>query len=156
MQTISIRLDDNLIAKIEELRGSEHKSDFYRKLIEHALNTFEHKDLRTDDKVIARDCSAFKAKAESLEELIKSKDLTIQTLENKDKVIVNDCALLQAKNESMENLMNSKDLTIKTLENEVGFLIQDHTRISGQLDRLLMPSKEERKEKGKKWFEFWK
>jgi hypothetical protein len=59
---------------------------------------------------------------------------------------------LELKNE----LLKSKDLTIKTLENEVGFLIQDHTRISGQLDRLLMPSQEEQKEKGKKWFEFWK
>jgi hypothetical protein len=121
MQTISIRLDDNLITKIEALRGSEQKSDFYRKLIEHALMTFEHKDLQLDDKVIASDCNAIKAKAESLEVLIKS-----------------------------------KDLTIRTLENEVGFLIQDHTRISGQLERLLMPSQEEQKEKGKKWFEFWK
>jgi predicted transcriptional regulator len=121
MQTISIRLDDNLITKIEELRGSEHKSDFYRKLIEHALNTFEHKEMASDDKEITSDYTAIKAKAESLEELIQS-----------------------------------KDLTIKTLENEVGFLIQDHTRISGQLDRLLMPSKEEQKEKGRKWWEIWK
>lgn len=59
---------------------------------------------------------------------------------------------LELKNE----LLKSKDLTIKTLENEVGFLIADHTRLSGQLDRLLMPSQEEQKEKSKKWFEFWK
>jgi cupin superfamily acireductone dioxygenase involved in methionine salvage len=45
---------------------------------------------------------------------------------------------------------------VKDLQNQNGFLIQDHTRISGQLDRLLMPSQEEQKEKGKKWFEFWK
>jgi glycine cleavage system aminomethyltransferase T len=45
---------------------------------------------------------------------------------------------------------------VKDLQSQNGFLIQDHTRISGQLDRLLMPSQEEQKEKGKKWFEFWK
>lgn len=121
MQTISIRLDDETITKIEELRGSEHKSDFYRHLIEHALNTYAHKDLQVDDKKMTSDCSAIIARAEVLEDLVKS-----------------------------------KDQTIKTLEGQVGFLVQDHTRISGQLDRLLMPSQEEQKEKGKMWFEFWK
>jgi hypothetical protein len=45
---------------------------------------------------------------------------------------------------------------VKDLQNQNGFLIQDHNRISGQLDRLLMPSQEEQKGKDKKWFEFWK
>jgi hypothetical protein len=45
---------------------------------------------------------------------------------------------------------------VTDLQSQNGFLIQDHTRLSGQLDRLLMPSQEEQKEKGKKWFEFWK
>nr|WAH99906.1 MAG: hypothetical protein OI716_00665 [Candidatus Methanoperedens sp.]WAI00060.1 MAG: hypothetical protein OI720_00510 [Candidatus Methanoperedens sp.] len=39
---------------------------------------------------------------------------------------------------------------VKDLQSQNSFLIQDHTRISGQLDRLLMPSQEEQKEKGKK------
>jgi cupin superfamily acireductone dioxygenase involved in methionine salvage len=64
--------------------------------------------------------------------------------------------MLQAKNESLEELIRAKDANIKDLQNQIGFLTQDHVRISGQLDRLLMPSKEEQKEKGKKWFEFWK
>jgi hypothetical protein len=121
MQTISIRLDDETIIKIEELRGSEHKSDFYRKLIEHALMTFAHKDLQSDGKSV-----------------------------------VIDYTILKAKNENMEELLKAKDVTIKNLENEIGFLIQDHGRISSQLDRLLMPSKEEQKEKGKLWWQFWK
>jgi hypothetical protein len=45
---------------------------------------------------------------------------------------------------------------VKDLQSQNGFLIQDHTRISGQLDRLLMPSQEEQKEKGKQWWQFWK
>ena len=121
MQTISIRLDDETITKIEDLRGSEHKSDFYRHLIEHALMTFAHKDFQVDDKEIT-----------------------------------SDFRLLQAQNKSLEELIRAKDANIKDLQNQIGFLTQDHVRISGQLDRLLMPSKEEQKEKGKKWFEFWK
>jgi cupin superfamily acireductone dioxygenase involved in methionine salvage len=121
MQTISIRLDDETITKIEDLRGTEHKSDFYRKLIEHALITFVRKDLQSDDKKITSDCT-----------------------------------ILQARNESLEELIKAKNENIKDLQNQIGFLTQDHVRISGQLDRLLMPSQEEQKEKGKKWFEFWK
>lgn len=128
MQTISIRLDDNLITKIEELRGSEHKSDFYRKLIEHGLYSLEHKDLQSDDKEITPD----------------------------DRVIASDYNAIKAKNENLEELIKAKDLTISTLQHEVGFLIQDHTRISGQLDRLLMPSQEEIKEKGRHFWELWK
>ncbi len=119
MQTISIRLDDETIIKIEELRGTEHKSDFYRKLIEHALITFAHKDLQSDDKKITSDCT-----------------------------------LLQARNESLEELIKAKNENIKDLQNQIGFLTQDHVRISGQLDRLLMPSSEEITKKA--WWHFWK
>ncbi len=119
MQTISIRLDDETITKIEELRGTEHKSDFYRKLIEHALITFARKDLQSDDKKITSDCT-----------------------------------LLQARNESLEELIKAKNENIKDLQNQIGFLTQDHVRISGQLDRLLMPSQEEITKKA--WWHFWK
>jgi cupin superfamily acireductone dioxygenase involved in methionine salvage len=64
--------------------------------------------------------------------------------------------IFEAKIESLEELIKAKNENIKDLQNQVGFLIQDHVRISGQLDRLLMPSHEEQKEKDKKWFEFWK
>lgn len=117
MQTISIRLDDEVITKIEELRGSEHKSDFYRKLIEHALITFAHKDLQGDDKTITS--------PEILKEL-EMKNEIIRVLEGR----------------------------VQDLQNQTGFLIQDHTRISGQLDRLLMPSPEEIIKKA--WWQFWK
>ena len=64
--------------------------------------------------------------------------------------------IMEAKIESLEELIKAKNENIKDLQNQVGFLTHDHVRISGQLDRLLMPSQEEQKEKGKKWFEFWK
>jgi hypothetical protein len=43
---------------------------------------------------------------------------------------------------------------IKDLQEQNGFLIQDHTRITGQLDRLIMPSQEEIIKKN--WWQFWK
>ncbi len=42
---------------------------------------------------------------------------------------------------------------IKDLQAQNGFLIQDHTRISGQLDRILMPGQEEIIKKS--WWKFW-
>ncbi len=45
---------------------------------------------------------------------------------------------------------------VMDLQSQNGFLVQDHIRISSQLDRLLMPSQEEQKEKGKTWWHFWK
>lgn len=54
----------------------------------------------------------------------------------------------------LENNIQVLEGRIKDLQSQNGFLIQDHTRISGQLDRLLMPSQEERKEKS--WWQFWK
>jgi Arc/MetJ-type ribon-helix-helix transcriptional regulator len=136
MQTISIRLDDKVITKIEELRGAENKSDFYRKLIEHALNTFEHKSIQLDDKVMASDDKAITT--ERREDIGESSRELIIELELKDKII------------------EAKDQTIKTLENQNGFLIAEFQRERSLNEKLLMPSQEEQKEKGKKWFEFWK
>lgn len=62
--------------------------------------------------------------------------------------------ILQDKIESLQELIRAKDQTIRVLEEDKGFLIQDHTRISGQLDRLLMPAQEEIIKKA--WWHFWK
>jgi cupin superfamily acireductone dioxygenase involved in methionine salvage len=61
--------------------------------------------------------------------------------------------ILEAKVESLEELIKAKNENITDLQNQVGFLTQDHIRISGQLDRLLMPPQEVNV---KKWFQFWK
>jgi len=62
--------------------------------------------------------------------------------------------LLQAKIDSLEELIRAKNETIRILEEEKGFLIQDHSRLSGQLDRLLMPAPEEIIKKN--WWQFWR
>jgi hypothetical protein len=59
---------------------------------------------------------------------------------------------LKHKNELLDSVNNR----VHDLENTNGFLISQITALNKVNDRLLMPSQEEQKEKGKKWFEFWK
>ncbi len=74
--------------------------------------------------------------------------------EHRESTVGEPPGILEAKIESLEELIRAKDQTIRILEEEKGFLIQDHTRISGQLDRLLMPSPQEITKKN--WWQFWK
>jgi hypothetical protein len=56
--------------------------------------------------------------------------------------------------ELKDKIIEAKDQTIRNLEKDIGYLQLDHGRISGQLDRLLMPSQEEISKKA--WWRFWK
>jgi hypothetical protein len=60
------------------------------------------------------------------------------------------------KSKLLESNIQVLEGRVKDLQSQNGFLIQEHTRMSGQLDRLLMPSQEEKTEKGKQWWQFWK
>jgi hypothetical protein len=59
---------------------------------------------------------------------------------------------LKHKNELLDIVNNQ----LHELQNTNGFLISQITALNKVNDRLLAPSQEEQKEKGKKWFEFWK
>jgi hypothetical protein len=74
--------------------------------------------------------------------------------EHRDSTVGEPPGILEAKVESLEELIKAKNENIKDLQNQIGFLTQDHVRISGQLDRLLMPSPEEITKKA--WWKFWK
>ena len=63
---------------------------------------------------------------------------------------------LLTKLELKDEIIRSKDQTIKALENQNGFLISEFQRMSTINERLLLPSQEEQKEKGKLWWQFWK
>jgi len=156
MQTISIRLDDNVITKIEALRGSEHKSDFYRKLIEHALNTFEHKGIQSDDKVITTDDKVITTddKVITTDDKVITTDDKVITIEHKEDASESSGELL-IELDLKDKIIEAKDQTIRTLESQNGFLIYEFQKMSSLNERLLMPSREEQKEKGK-WFQFWK
>ncbi len=125
MKTFSVIFDDELFDKVETARDKRPRTDFIRDVIKSYFIT-----------------------ESSQKDNINSQN------PNMPSQMISDCALLQAKNESLEELVKAKDQNIKDLQNQIGFLIQDHTRISGQLDRLLMPSPEEITKKA--WWQFWK
>jgi hypothetical protein len=55
-----------------------------------------------------------------------------------------------------DEIIKSKDQTIGVLENQNGFLISEFEKMRLINEKLLMPSQEEQKEKGKQWWHFWK
>ncbi|HEX7575301.1 MAG TPA: hypothetical protein VF360_02905 [Candidatus Methanoperedens sp.] len=61
---------------------------------------------------------------------------------------------LLKESELKDRIIEVKDQTIRNLEIQAGFLIPDHTRISGQFDRLLMPTLKERNKR--QWWQIWK
>ncbi len=61
---------------------------------------------------------------------------------------------LLTKLEMKDEIIRVLEGRVQDLQSQNGFLIQDHTRLSGQLDRLLMPSQEEITKKA--WWKFWK
>lgn len=89
-----------------------------------------------------------------IEDAIKnSDDRKVQT---DDTSMHNDYIVIKAKIEWLEELIRAKEQTIKNLENQNGFLIQEHTRLSGQVDRLLLPAPAEPAKEKHRFWEFWK
>jgi len=129
MKTFSIRIEEDLFDKVEAARGEKARTDFLREVILGYFATKASSDLNG-----ARTTS--EPDKEHKEDIGESARELIIELELKDKII------------------ESKDQTIKTLEHEVGFLVQEHTRVTGQLDRLLLPAQEEITKKN--WWQFWK
>lgn len=116
--TITLRLDDEVLQKIDALRGTANRSECIRNLIvfalEHKENTGEHASEQNEN--------------------------TTEYKENTDliEVLKADIEHLRSQNVDLTKLLNQEQ------------------SLHLQTQRQLMPSQEEQKEKGKKWFEFWK
>jgi cupin superfamily acireductone dioxygenase involved in methionine salvage len=122
-----------------------------KKLSEHRLISLTIRlDSDTYAKLIA--IAGDKSKAEYIRAVLISHLSAPE--EHRDSTSRETLNMLQARNESLEELIKAKNENIKDLQNQVGFLTQDHVRISGQLDRLLMPTSEEITKKA--WWHFWK
>jgi Arc/MetJ-type ribon-helix-helix transcriptional regulator len=79
-----------------------------------------------------------------------------KSIPNDDKKVTDDYNIYRVKAEDLEELVKSKNDQIRNLENQNGFLISEIQHERAINEKFLMPSQEEQKEKGKKWFEFWK
>ena len=112
MQSICVKVDEDVYQELEKRRGKETKSVYYRKIIDAYLSLGEYQNIQpVYDKL----------------KIEYDKILAIQEIQK---------------------------ARIEDLEKTNGFLIQDHNRLSGQLDRLLMPSPQEITKKA--WWHFWK
>lgn len=74
MQTITIRIDDELSQKIEENRGDTPKSDYYRELLSRALSA-------NSVQVNTEEITALKADLQHKDQVIQMKDQVILTKE---------------------------------------------------------------------------
>jgi predicted CopG family antitoxin len=140
MKTITIRIEDEVFNKIEELRGLKSKSEFYRKLIEDYLNKPEDDMNKTEDSLNKREGSLNMS-----EDGLNNTDINL----NKSEYVKN----ILKENESMkaelahkQELLKMANDWINDMRNLVGFLQFEYQKISG---RLALPGT-------RKWWEFWK
>jgi hypothetical protein len=125
-QAISIRLDPETLKRVEEKRGNQIKSEFYRQII---LDYLDSPANTVADKVITgeqeRELTRLKA------ELEQEKIVSIM---HADRI------------RDLQKDLGWTQLAYQTLQ-------ADSQKISDKL-LLLLPAPQERKEK--QWFEFWK
>jgi hypothetical protein len=125
-QAISIRLDSETLKRVEEKRGNQIKSEFYRQII---LDYLDSPANTVADKVITgeqeRELTRLKA------ELEQEKIVSIM---HADRI------------RDLQKDLGWTQLAYQTLQ-------ADSQKISDKL-LLLLPAPQERKEK--QWFEFWK
>jgi|SRR5450759_406024 len=123
---------------------------------EQELNKTKTFSVRLDrwlyDKLVA--ASGIKGKNEYI------KNLLIQNLneqeKNNERTIDEQLPGLLKELQLKDEIIKSKDQTIGVLENQNGFLISEFEKMRLINEKLLMPSQEEQKEKGKQWWHFWK
>ncbi len=83
MNTITIRVDDTLFAQIENKRGTESKSKFYRHIIEQFLNTPEP-DKSQNEYILSlgKEIESLKSELTVKTEYIRVSDERIKDLQN--------------------------------------------------------------------------
>ena len=125
-QAISIRLDPETLKRVEEKRGNQIKSEFYRQII---LDYLDSPANTVADKVITEE---------------QERELTRLRAELEQEKIV---SIMHADRiRDLQKDLGWTQLAYQTLQ-------ADSQKISDKL-LLLLPAPQERKEK--QWFEFWK
>ncbi len=126
MKTVSIRFEDDVFKKIEQLRGVKSKSDFCREIIEDSINHIEDVSLQNEDRNL-----------QIMYEKLHSEHLTLKT-----------------ESEHLREVIRLRDDLVKNLQDQNGFLIKEHDRLTRLTDKLLLPAAPA--EPVKKWWNFWK
>ena len=132
MKGISLRLDEDLLQKIDDHRGTKSKSDYIRDTF--VLN-FEELEFQSNTKKyqkIQDDLNVFQTENEKLKNDIQQMNSLKYVNEERMK--------------EYKDQIESYKQQVKTLEQQLGFLQLEYQKLT---DRLMLPA-------AKSWWQFWK
>jgi predicted nuclease with TOPRIM domain len=149
MQTISVKIDDDVYQELEKYRGNEIKSVYYRKLIDTYLKLCVYQDLQQvyNELKTAYDnmLAVQEAQKSELEKYHEHQRVYAELKEKYDKLSIEYSQLSAAHEVQKER--------IEDLQKANGFYIQEVESWKRQAEKALYPSQEEQKEKP--WWKFW-
>jgi hypothetical protein len=132
MQTICVKIDEDVYQELEKRRGTETKSVYYRKLIDSYLNMGVYQDLQKVYNELKTEYDKLLAIQES------QKTEYVQKTEY-DKLL------------AIQEIQKAR---IADLERSSGFYIQEVEAWKRLSEKVLYPSQEEQKRNP--WWQFWK
>ncbi len=149
MQTISVKIDEDVYQELEKHRGNEIKSVYYRRLIDTYLKLCVYQNLQlvyaelkmAYDKLLAVQ-EAQKAEIEKYQE---QQRVYAELKEKYDKLYTEHSRLSAAQEVQKER--------IEDLQKANGFYIQEIESWKRQAEKALYPSQEEQKKHP--WWKFW-
>ncbi len=133
MKGISLRLDEDLLQKIDEERGTTSKSDYIRDtLVLHFEELEFHSNTKKYEK-IQNELSVFQTENEKLKNEVQQ--LNTLKYANEERI------------KEYKDQFEMYKQQLKTLEQQLGFMQLEYQKIS---NRLLL------EEPKKPWYQFWK
>lgn len=149
MQTICVKVDEDVYQELEKRRGIETKSVYYRKLIDAYLNMGVYQDLQR----VYAELKTEYDKLLAIQEIQKAdieKYQDLQKVYAELKTVYDNLSIEHGKLLAVQEVQIAR---IKELERSSGFYIQEVEAWKRQAEKALYPSQEEQKEKP--WWKFW-
>ncbi len=157
MQTISVKVDEDVYQELEKRRGTETKSVYYRKLIDAYLNMGVYQELVAKKENSERVYAELKTEYDKLlavQEIQKTEIGKYQDLQKVYAELKTVYDKLSAEHGKMLAVQEVQIARIEEIERSSGFYIQEVEAWKRQAEKALYPSQEE--QKAKPWWQFWK
>ena len=132
MKGISLRLDEDLLQKIDNHRGTKSKSDYIRDTFVLHFEELEFQSNTKKYEKIQNDLNVFQAENEKLKNEIQQMNSLKYVNEERMK--------------EYKDQIESYKQQLKSLEQQLGFLQLEYQKLT---DRLMLPAT-------KPWWQFWK
>ena len=132
MKGISLRLDEDLLQKIDDHRGTKSKSDYIRDTFVLHFEELEFQSNTKKYEKIQNDLNVFQTENEKLKNDLQQMNSLKYVNEERMK--------------EYKDQIESYKQQLKTLEQQLGFLQLEYQKMT---DRLMLPAP-------KSWWQFWK